>query len=183
MNSGEIDRFPVSQLQARYGDLARSAVYKRLDDLGIKPQRVGKRSYISQQQLALLDEVHAFINQGNSMAEFLEMRGLGKKPSSPNGQELAASNRDIMGLFAAVAAQISPSNPLDYLEQLEQACQQRWVLSSSEVAALLKISPQQLEDYPQGFTEAGFIFKPAGRRFNGEPGWRLEKYRGEHPRF
>ena len=75
MNTGEIDRFPVGQLQDRYS-LARSAVYKRMQDLGIAPKKVGQRSYIDAQELNLMDELHLFINQGGSVAEFIEARGL-----------------------------------------------------------------------------------------------------------
>ncbi|NEP19634.1 MAG: hypothetical protein F6J97_22540, partial [Leptolyngbya sp. SIO4C1] len=76
MSSGEIDRFPVNQLQARYGGLVRSAVYKRLEELNIKPQRVGRNSFITGAELQLMDELHEFIQRGGSAAAFKEMRGL-----------------------------------------------------------------------------------------------------------
>ncbi|MEO1400399.1 MAG: hypothetical protein AAFV72_03990 [Cyanobacteria bacterium J06635_1] len=187
MSQGEIDRFPVSQLQARYGGLARSAVYKRLEELGIKPQRIGKNSFINGQELQLMDELHQFIQQGGSVAAFLDMRGMsrGNRSSEPtqNTPGLVPSASDMMGMFASILGRTQPPNPLSYLEQLEQACQQGWILSTSEVAKLLKVTPAEIEQYPQGFTEAGFAFKPAGQRMNGEAGWRVEKYHGGHLKF
>ncbi|MEO0456290.1 MAG: hypothetical protein AAF152_06850 [Cyanobacteria bacterium P01_A01_bin.114] len=187
MSGSEIDRFPVNQLQARYGGLARSAVYKRLDDLGIKPLRIGNRAFINGQELQLMDDLHQFIQRGGSAAEFRDMRGMNpgdrNDTSDQNASGLVPSPTDVMGMFASLLGRTQPPNPLSYLEQLEQACQQGWILSTSEVAKLLKITPEVIAQYPQGFTEAGFAFKPAGQRMNGEPGWRVEKFRGGHLKF
>ncbi len=65
----EIDNFPVSQLQSRFS-LGKQAVYNRLDALDIKPFKEGNRSYITADQLQLLDQLHEHINQGGTMAEF-----------------------------------------------------------------------------------------------------------------
>jgi hypothetical protein len=51
-------------------NLGKQAVYNRLETLGIKPTKIGKRSYISATQLHTLDRIHAHINQGGSMANF-----------------------------------------------------------------------------------------------------------------
>jgi hypothetical protein len=41
----EIDRVPVSQLPSRYG-IARSALYTRLKDLKIEPEKQGKKAFV-----------------------------------------------------------------------------------------------------------------------------------------
>ena len=61
---------PVKDLFTRY-QLAKSVIYKRLKDLSIKPRKIGVRAFVNQQQLALLDEHHEFIQGGGSTAEFL----------------------------------------------------------------------------------------------------------------
>ena len=72
MGDGNVDRIPVNQLSDRY-DLARSAVYKRMADLGIERKKIGNRAYVSEAQLALLDELHSFIGVGGNVAEFIEL--------------------------------------------------------------------------------------------------------------
>ena len=193
MTRGEIDKFPVSQLPARY-DLARSAVYKRMEQLGIAPQKIGQRSYINAVQLQLMDELHQFIGRGGSAAEFIEARGLnlknagsgtgsGKKPSG-DGADLANIPPDlgnfISGIVSEVFARLGgmpEPDRLMYFERLESAAQNGWLLSSSELADLFDASPREIENAGDSFAEAGFIFNRAGRRRNGEFAWRVTKRR------
>lgn len=82
----EIDNYPVADLPSRF-DLGKQAVYNRLEALGIKPTKVGKRSYISATQLQTLDRIHAHIHQGGSMADF---------QSPPQSPDLEISPLDAM---------------------------------------------------------------------------------------
>lgn len=180
---GEIDRIPVSQLPDRYG-IVRSAFYKRLDDLGIRPDRVGNRSYINANQLKLLDEFHQFIQAGGTAAEFLDMRGMRRgEPSSP---EQSGGLSTIPPDFANAAALLSemmarmqppapPPDPLAYLEALEKAYRNQWLLRTSEIATLLGLPADEIKLYGDSFTEAGFLFTKAGYRAGGELAWRVSK--------
>jgi hypothetical protein len=191
MNSGEIDRFPVNQLEGRY-NLARSAVYKRMEQLGIVPERLGKRAYITAPQLYLMDELHSFINQGGSAAEFVEARGLRQRPkgngSSPgqgaNGPSSSLANNpgDLGSFISAIVSEVvtriggvSEPDPLQYFDRLESAARNSWLLSTSEIAGLLDLSPREIEDQGDSFFEAGFIFSRSGYRKNGEIAWRVTK--------
>ncbi|MBE9141041.1 hypothetical protein IQ254_28230 [Nodosilinea sp. LEGE 07088] len=189
MNPGEIDRYPVNQLQDRYS-LARSAVYKRMEQLGIVPKKVGQRSYIGAQELTLMDELHVFINQGGSAAEFVEARGLRQQPGnhgngngqSNSGSDLATTPGDFGGLISAIVSEVlsrvgmgSEPDPLKYFETLENAARNGWLLSTSELAALVDLSPQEVEGYGDRFTEAGFVFSRAGYRKNREIAWKVTK--------
>ncbi len=69
------DIFAVKNLGQRYS-LARSAVYKRMGQLGILPQRRGRYSFLTQQQLILMDDLNVFIRKGGTAMEFLRVRGL-----------------------------------------------------------------------------------------------------------
>ncbi len=187
--SGEIDRYPVSQLPARYGDLARSAFYKRMDALGIKPVRIGARSYVSAEDVALLDELHRFIQGGGSAPEFVEMMGLNVSeaeaeadpPEESSG--LANISSDMINLIRSLTAEIvanlnPPANqvdPLAYYQFLEQAVQNKWELKSSEIEYLLKRPVPQNTAYGQTFREAGFLFRSVGRRSDGEVAWIVSK--------
>ncbi|XGB43112.1 MAG: hypothetical protein LVS60_04765 [Nodosilinea sp. LVE1205-7] len=69
------DGFAVRDLRQRYG-LARSAVYKRLGQMGIVPQRFGRQSFLTLTELTLMDDLDIFIKQGGTAMEFLRRRGL-----------------------------------------------------------------------------------------------------------
>lgn len=60
----------VNTLSARYG-IVRSGVYQRLSKLEIERRKVGIKSYITAEQLELLDALHEFIQEGGTTAEFL----------------------------------------------------------------------------------------------------------------
>ncbi|PZO34136.1 MAG: hypothetical protein DCF21_13940 [Leptolyngbya sp.] len=185
MNSGEIDRYPVNQLPDRYS-LARSAVYKRMQDVRIVPEKVGQRSYITAQQLQLMDELHRFINQGGSAAEFIEARGLRQRPGnngsgqSGSGSDLAVNPNDfgsMMGAFAELMGRMGfgQPDPMKYFETLENAAKNGWLPSTSELAELIDLSPREIEGYGDRFSEAGFVFSRAGYRKNGEIAWKVAK--------
>jgi hypothetical protein len=184
MSRGEIDRLPVNQLSERY-DLVRSAVYTRLDALGIKPERIGNKAYVTAEQLEQLDDLHRHIQSGGTTAEFLEMRGYQRASSEGPGLSsgLSAVQPDIVKLVTAIAAEIAARfqppapdpDPLAYFEALERAVRNGWLLSTSEVAFLLDLSPSEIRSYGDRFTEAGFVFTRAGFRSKGEVAWRVSK--------
>lgn len=185
--SGEVDRYPVKQLPERY-NLARSAFYKRMEALGIKPKRIGTRSYVSAEDVAQLDELHRFVKGGGSAPEFVEMMGLNKS-SKPEGSTSEQSSgltkvpNDMVNLIKVITAEIvaninPPANqvdPMAYYEVLERAAQNKWQLKSSEVGKLLDRSTDELERIGLSFSEAGFVFTQVGRRSSGEVAWLVSK--------
>lgn len=186
MNGGEIDRIPVNQLMQRY-DLVKSAVYKRLNDLGIAPQKVGNKSFVNVEQLRLLDELHQFINSGGTMPEFLESRGIqpAQNSSSEDSSRLSTIGTDVIDLVSAIAAQfanrLQPAppepDPLAYYQKLEDAAQNGWLMRTSEIADLLDLSISEMQYYGDRFSEAGFTFTKAGYRSGGETAWKVSKER------
>jgi hypothetical protein len=187
MSNGEIDRLQVNQLTERYGGLARSAVYKRLKDLGIKAESIGNKAYVNAEQLALLDELHEFLQSGKnrSAAEFIDMKGL-KKPDDfedePSPGLSFGQPSDIVQLVTAIAAQLTNKlqpaaparDPMAYFEVLERAAQNGWELKTSEVAYLLDVSIEEIEQCADRFNDAGFIFTQAGYRQN-RRSWKVSK--------
>ena len=184
MGNGEIDRLPVSQLSERYG-LVRSAVYTRLEALGIKPERIGNKAYVNAEQLKLLDDLHQFIQSGGTTAEFLESRNIQRnEPSISNlSSGLSTVQPDIIRLVTTIAAEIAARfqpappepDPLAYFEVLERAAQNGWLLKTSEIAYLLDLSPSEIGLYGDRFNEAGFVFTRAGYRTKGEVAWKVSK--------
>lgn len=190
MSSGNVDRIPVNQLSDRY-KLARSAVYKRMADLGIEREKIGNRAYVNDEQVALLDELHDFIQIGGNVAEFITRKGLdvGSAQSAKDSNqltdgsgELALNQSDMVKLVSAIAAELTsqlrpviPSDPLAYYESLERAASKGWKLRTSELAVLLKLDSSEINRYDQTFYEAGFVFNRAGFRSGGEVAWIVSK--------
>ncbi len=193
MSNGNIDRIPVNQLISRY-KLARSAVYKRMADLGIEREKIGNRAYVSAQQITLLDELHAFIQVGGNVAEFIARKGLnpsGNQSSTDSSGQSAGESSELtagssidqvdmlklISVFASeMAAKLQPArDPLAYYDSLEKAVNKGWKLRTSEIAELLDLDPEEINRYGQTFYEAGFVFNRAGYRAGGEVAWLVSK--------
>jgi hypothetical protein len=178
MGNGEIDRLTVSQLIERYR-LARSALYKRMDALGIAPQKIGGKAFYNAAQVRQLDELHEFIQRGGNAAQFVELRGIPPQTKSEESAGLASGQGDFLSMFNRMLPFLKSSvpepDPLEYFEKLEQACQNKWLLSTSEVANLLGLSVAEIKQYGDRFQEAGFVFSHSGYRAGGELAWKVSK--------
>lgn len=79
-------------------------------------------------------------------------------------------------LMPMIASQLKPApDPLASLRGLEEAYRNQWLLSTSEVAQLLKLSPKTVRGYGEQFKDAGFVFTRAGTRKRGEVAWKISK--------
>ncbi len=185
--NAQIDRFPVSDLPSRYS-IKRTALYERLKALKLKPIKQGNKSYLDGDQLKRLDELHAHIQRGGGITDFLQEP---EQPSSeqtdPTGQ-LAQINQSgalvalvevlTSRLVPAIVSKLTPpAPPLAHLEALEKAYEKGWLLSTSELAQLLRLSPKTIRGYGDSFSEAGFTFTRAGTRARQETAWKVSKAR------
>jgi hypothetical protein len=79
-------------------------------------------------------------------------------------------------LMPMIASQLKPAHdPLAGLRGLEEAYRNQWLLSTSELAQLLKVSPRTVRGYGKQFSDAGFVFTRAGTRKRGEVAWEISK--------
>jgi hypothetical protein len=182
MTETQLDRFPVSELPARYS-LARSATYTRLKQLDIEPEKEGKKSYVNAGQLAELDRFDDHIKTGGSITDFQTSSGqsgqLAKLQEPLSSGQLAESSGQsgqelFMLIFERLADRLSPvANPLSNLEALEQAAEKGWLLSTSQLAPLVGLNRKTLSSRRQ-FDRYGFTIIKAGR--NGtESAWKISK--------
>ena len=83
----------------------------------------------------------------------------------------------LVGVIETVVKRIipNPKSPLAYLRDIEEAYQNGWLLSTSELADLLGLSSKTITNYGQEFSDAGFLFERAGTRKGGELAWSIEK--------
>ena len=187
----EVDRVPLSQLPSRYG-IARSALYTRLKDLKIEPEKQGKRAFLDASQLQLLDELHSHLQNGGTTGEFLKQRENerpGQSRTDSWTEESSALVQDspgqisltqpgaLVAVVEAIVKRLVPSagSRLSYLRELEEAYEKGWLLSTKEVADLLGLSPKTVRIYGKEFEDAGFLFTRAGIRKGGKVAWAIEK--------
>ena len=147
----EIDPIRLSKLRNLYGK-DRSAVYPRLKDLQIEPI---KQNRLGQSRT---DNVSTLV-QDNP------------------GPIIPIQTTALVTLVETLLKRLVPTtgDRLSYLRELEEAYEKGWLLSTSELAALLSLSPKTLPKYGQEFHDAGFIFTRAGTRKRGEIAWAISK--------
>lgn len=132
----------MAELEIRYG-IVRSRVYGRFEKLKIKPQRMGRNSFITESELVLMDGLHTHIKGGGTTAEFLTRLGI--------AQPISLADR-----------------ALDCFRVLEEACKQQWLLGSSQLGPLLGVSAAKIERFEGSFSDGGFEFCREGSRLTGE---------------
>ena len=185
----EIDRFPVSDLRDRYR-IGRTALYKRMNKLAIKPVKQGTKSYLSGEQLQRMDELELHLKSGGGLADFAkpvqqtfteqteQLQKSNIQPKSP--PQSSAMGAVIEGIVQSVFTCIAPQPAqagmrLAHLRELEEAYDKNWILSTSELADLLGLSATTVRRYGDQFEEAGFLFTRAGTRSRGEVAWKVDK--------
>jgi hypothetical protein len=189
----EVDLIPLSQLPSRY-NIARSNLYNRLKDLKIDTNKQGRKAFVTDVQLQLLDGLHAHLKAGGTTNEFLKQIKLNShlittptnKPfidhhdlGAPNNNEPIISLQPsvLISVIEAVVKRLIPNNrsPLNHLRELEEAYQHGWLLSTSELANLLGFNQKTITNYGQEFNDAGFTFTRVGTRKGGEIAWSIDK--------
>jgi hypothetical protein len=198
----EIDNYPVADLPSRF-DLGKQAVYNRLEALGIKPTKVGKRSYISATQLHTLDRIHAHINQGGSIANFQSLdleispvdvmdKSTGCLTSAENNQEtspvdvidkstgIVENNLEALvnlitgAVSQTIASTIPTRSPLWYMSELERAEAQGWMLTTAEIQQLIGVKPTAAKG-TSIYQRGSFAFVKAGK-IGSQTAWRVTKH-------
>jgi hypothetical protein len=93
-------------------------------------------------------------------------------------REVILQQEQMLVIQRQMASRLTPSpDPLVKLRSLEEACQNQWHLSTSDLALILSLSVNTLGRY-KSFKRYGFKFTKSGR--NGtETAWRITKGGGE----
>ena len=181
MTETTLDSLPVASLQERYG-ISRSVLYERINALQISSEKRGNKAYVNAEQIQLLDNLHAFLQNGGSTADFLASAGLSTLLSGDESalatQSALLDAQALAALVVAIAQQVTPPSaapvaftyPLANLEALERAAEHGWLLSTSQLAPLLglkTLSGQEINRY-------GFICTRVGRN-GAESAWLVSK--------
>jgi hypothetical protein len=84
----EIDRYPVKSLMERY-NITRSVLYNRFKGLGIVPKKFGRQSYVTGEELVLLDRLHEYVQAGGYITGFIRNYQIDDSTESlPSEQEV-----------------------------------------------------------------------------------------------
>jgi len=168
----QTEDFPVKDLPDRY-DIGRTWFYKtylpELEKAGLgKPLKQGNKSTVTSEQLKFLDAMDIAIKD-NRLDEFLGERAANEQ-SSKQSEQLATQSDPMTALLTLTSAILSlkQPDPLAHIQALQKACDHGWLISSSELAPLLKlsrISGQTIERY-------GFICTRTGRN-GAESAWKI----------
>lgn len=149
----QVDSLPVADLPKRYS-IGKSSFYERVSALKLEFEKRGTRSIASADQIDRLDALHDHLKtRGNTIESFIN-----SLPNpEPENSQLAIAQSDpsaVVGILASAIIQASrQADPLAHIQALQKACDHKWLLSSSELALLLKlarVSGQTIERY--GFT-------------------------------
>lgn len=164
------NKIPVASLYPdRYG-LGKTKLYEYLGDLGIKPTLENRRSFITLDQLALLDRYVPIASDRQAAATFLSTL-----PAEPIQEQVRGivhsaetSTPPWIPLLEAIAQLQQPPDPLALHRQLEEVVEHGWVLSSSQLREILGATPKE------GDRRYGFTFSRQGR-IGRQSGWRVAK--------
>ena len=180
---------PIAQLLTRY-KITKPSLYTRMKGLGISTFKVGRKAYVKSEDIELLDRLEQHIYEGGTIADFVHSNEGAIELNQPLSEELTETSEAVPDLQSssllkalpvlvnsladAIAQRISPpANPLAELEALEKAYEKKWILSTNQLASLLKLNSKTLIRY-KSFERHGFTFTRKGQ-VGAEIGWKVGK--------
>ena len=193
----------IQELCDRYNLNSRKSLYSRLNGLGIKLGKKNNKSYATEEQIALLDQQDEHIKNGGSIDNFEPVKlaevtvlkdtashihNPTREHSSNNGISSIAEttlqstqlqitpellDNVVAAISKAIASNMTPPDPLWYLERLETARTSEWELTTSQVKELIGVKPS-CKKGKKTFKRGSFIFVKTGRIGN-ETSWKVMK--------
>jgi predicted DNA-binding transcriptional regulator YafY len=156
MTDAIIDRVTVNHA-AQELEISLRTLYRRCKEYDILPSRDGKESYLSAEELQTLRSNQARRGELSVLGEAKHREGLA----------LQQRQVDAIELVSAIA-QLLPQPQRDILgpqQQLQMAADNQWLLTTEQLANVLKIAPRTVR---HGGDRLGFRFARVGRE------WRVQ---------
>ena len=174
----DIDPFPVAALPDRFST-SKQTVYTRMEALGISPFKQGKRAYIHLDQLRQLDALHDHLAAGGHLQDFsttaIETRPLEEVDVSNSSIDNTNTNAPLERLVNAAESltgalmDIASPDPIANLRRLQEAAEQGWLLTTSQVWELTGAKP-----HGQSWQRGSFVFRKTGK-IGREAAWCVER--------
>ena len=158
------------QAAERYGcENNYSTFHNRMVKLGIKPERRGRQSFLSQQQIQLLDRLDEHLRTGGAFGNFIIVEGATiPMPKNTSSMELVASNSHSIvstgsiGDMEIVAALQAVANAnydiLTPQKRLKEAAEDGFVLTTEQVSRIVGLSHSTVSSWKTGTRKLGFHF-------------------------
>jgi hypothetical protein len=188
--------FPVGELKDRYG-ISKQGIINRRKYLKISTYKIGNKSYITEDDLDLLDRLHQFLNKNPtaSMQDFRQEQSSESKlvgvptdrssestlPTVPieptsltilDNQNVTRMSLD-SNTIEEIAYKFQRSNPLWYMNILENARASNWLLTTSEVRELIGVKPKTKKG-EKTYKRGNWLFIKSGRIGN-QTAWKVIK--------
>lgn len=158
------------QAAERYGcENNYSTFHNRMVKLGIKPERRGRQSFLSQQQIQLLDRLDEHLRTGGTFANFVIEEGattpMLKNSSSlqlvePSSHSITSTgsigDMEIVAALQAVAA--ANYDVLTPQKRLKEAAEDGFVLTTEQVSRIVGLSHSTVSSWKTGTRKLGFLF-------------------------
>ena len=177
----------IKELQERYGLKTRQSIYDwiKAGNL-ILPKDERGHAYATPEQIEVLDQLVEHLKTGGTLGSFTpvsspEIYTTADNPIDTSEPSTVYSAIDTVNseldtpmvmlerLVGAIASNIQPRSPLWFHEELEKAAKQGWILSTSEVEALIGVKPKG-----EIFHRGGWEFVRAGKIGN-QGAWKVKK--------
>ena len=158
------------QAAERYGcENNYSTFHNRMVKLGIKPERRGRQSFLSQEQIQLLDRLDEHLRTGGTFGNFIIEEGATiPMPKNSSSMELVASNSHSIvstgsiGDMEIVAALQAVTNAnydiLTPQKRLKEAAEDGFVLTTDQVSRIIGLSHSTVSSWKTGTRKLGFHF-------------------------
>ena len=158
------------QAAERYGcEKNYSTFHNRMVKLGIKPERRGRQSFLSQQQIQLLDRLDVHLRTNRTFGNFtLEEGATVPMPKNSSSMELVASSGhsivstgSIGDIEIVAALQAVASANYDILtpqKRLKEAAEDGFVLTTEQVSRIVGLSHSTVSSWKTGTRKLGFHF-------------------------
>ena len=177
----------IKELQERYGLKTRQSIYDWIKAGNLTlPKDDRGHAYATPEQIEVLDQLVEHLKTGGTLGSFTpvsspEIYTTADSPIDTSEPSTVYSAIDTVNseidtpmvmlerLVGAIASNIQPRSPLWFHEELEKAAKQGWILSTSEVEALIGVKPKG-----EIFHRGGWEFVRAGKIGN-QGAWKVKK--------
>ena len=183
---------------SRYS-IGKTALYDRINALGLKLEKTTIGSFANAEQTELLDRMNNFIKSGGKIVDFVAQQHLSKQ--SPNDQPVADSecptktslsttssnNTKVLDssqgqagqtevLIKAIAYLMNQQSSDEFYawQKLEEVAKHNWHIPTSQLLLLLSRATIPPLDDHQRFSRMGFTFTRVGK-LGREYEWRVSK--------
>lgn len=177
----------IKELQERYGLKTRQSIYDwiKAGKLELAKDERG-HAYATPEQIEVLDQLAEHLKAGGTLGSFTPVSSpeiyttvdtitdTSEAATVYSAIDTVNSTEDspmvmLERLVGAIASNIQPRSPLWFHEELEKAVKQGWILSSSDVEALIGVKPKG-----EIFLRGGWEFVRAGKIGN-QGAWKVNK--------